>query len=571
MYTFKSTDSKEIEKCEKTGAIRSFFGQYLLEDKPNDYATKSKEDTCTSFLQDNKNQFKLDGITLVPVKETCEGSIIESITYQQMHHGVPVYGKEVVVGLDKKTQVISVVNQIDYELPDSLQPTLQKLTGKDALDIICKRCEKYSSEHRYTEPVLYIYRRTPIAPVSPKYNKSDSKDYMSYMLSLSEGKENEVYLVWQFLLDMKPSYGYWEILVDAIDGKIILVKDRCHYASRQAYVFEPDPATSCTNGNVFYPSNPSDLSDPSDQAMVDKINTLRKEVTLQNLDEPIGGVYSLNSKWIRSKEILPIPTSFSPPTTTTDFKYGIENRALQSVMAYYWVDKLIVYLRGFGITKYNQAIDATPLFIDAQANISEFVSPLEGSNEIPYIVFDENDVPGATDAHVIVHEYGHAIHWYMKKQQNDQGNEEGFGDFLAGVWLDRFNPDVTRPERNNVFPWDNLPTLNSYDPERYFNTLQTFSPQGFAGVEAHANGSVLAAALWKMYLLMGGADLQNIDKRKAAADKAIYLYLETLVCLAKNSTVIQLVRCLINTDLQLFRGENEMAIRQAFTSRGLAL
>ena len=147
-------------------------------------------------------------------------------------------------------------------------------------------------------------------------------------------------------------------------------------------------------------------------------------------------------------------------------------------------------------------MDAQRIGVDAQGvggdDNSHFTTDLQGR---PYIAFGEGGVPDAADAHVVVHEYGHALHFFMDSDQNRNGSEEGFGDFLAGAWLDRFN--ARRFQRESVFPWDNN-LGDRYSHDRFFNTQRKFSDSTFPSLGVHTKGSVLAATLWELFLALGG-------------------------------------------------------------------
>jgi zinc metalloprotease ZmpB len=549
------TDDDRTQYDEKNGAVRSFFGAELVEQPsaaaaPEETAKTSGERT-TNFLEANKDIFQIDNITLVPI-DRREGSVTESVSYQQRHHGVRVYGAQLVVGLNKADgRVASTVNQVDYELPDTVRPEQTRLNSREAAALVRERLKTRFGKMETGEPRQFVYRHVP-----PELDASphDAPPIRQEMLELSTGKAGEAYLVWQILLDTQDPSGNWEILVDAISGELVAVNDRRSYATRKGFVFTPDPIT--TSGNVALSSKTGE----------DKLNPERREVDLNNLNKPtflISG-YRLDGKWAETREIES-PT-FDEPVTTSHFKYGAKDRKFLSVMAYYWVDSFVEYLRGFNVTTFNKAVEDKKLALDAQGvggeDNSHFTLDV-GSK--PILAFGEGGVPDAADAHVIVHEYGHALHWYINSRQNAQGNEEGAGDFLGGAWLDRFN--THQFERDSVFPWDNN-RADRYSDDRFFNTPRKFSDPDFNSHGPHVKGSVLAAALWDMFLRMGGNSANQAD-REAAADQAIHMYLEMLVSMPDNSPVKDLVNGLIAADQALNGGSNATAIKGAFRDRGL--
>lgn len=548
--TDKNKDT--IEYDEKSGAVRSFFGEDLFKQPSAAASSKSVGSKTTDFLELNKELFKLDNIDLVQLDKR-EGSATESISYQQQHMGVPVYGAKFVVGLRKKDNLVtSSVNQVDYELPAELRPEDARLSSQDAISVVRGVLGEQVAKIENAKPQLFVYRHSSPETVEPPHGAPPIREKL---LKLGTGENGAAYLVWQVLLDTFEPNGNWEFLVDAESGKIVVVKDRRSYAIRKGFVFMPDPITTSSNAT---------LSSQTGAAM---LNTERREVDIDNLNTPPNGKFRLEGKWAECLDIE--PPFFGHPETQTDFKYDATDRKFLSVMSYYWVDRLIEYLRGFGIPTFNQTVENKKIGLDGQGvngdDNSHFTLTSAGK---PYLAFGEGGVPDAADAHVIAHEYGHALHWYVGSRQNAQGNEEGFGDFLGGVWLDRFN--TNQFQREAVFPWDNNNNIDHYSNERFFNTPRKYSDATFGSLGIHTKGSVLAAALWDLYLRMGG-NSADANIREQAADRVIHLYVEMLITMPSNAAVKQLGNGLIITDQALNGGANAVHIREAFKTRGLIL
>lgn len=543
----------KVEYDEKTGAIRSFFGEDLFEESLETASDKAAGEKTTDFLERNKMRFQLENIDLVQTDKR-EGSVTESITYQQQHQGVPVYGARLVVGMRKEdSRVTSSVNQVDYELPTELRPEDARLSSQDAASVVRNILDGKFTKIESGKPQLFVYRfsssQDDVEPPHP------TPPIREELLSLGKGEDGQVYLAWQVLVDTFEPNGNWEFLIDAVTGEIVNVKDRRSYISRKGFVFMPDPIT--TSGNLG-------LSSLTNTAT---LNPERREVDIDNLNTPPNGQFRLEGKWAECQDIE--PPFFGQPVTTTDFKYNAKDREFLSVMAYYWIDRLIEYLRGFGVPTFNQTVENVKIALDAQGldgdDNSHFTLTASGK---PYLAFGEGGVPDAADAHVIAHEYGHALHWYMNSRQNSRGNEEGFGDFLGGAWLDRFN--TLQFQRRAVFPWDNNNNTDHYSDDRFFDTTRKYSDANFSGLPIHVKGSVLAAALWDLYQRMGGSS-PDANTREQAADRVIHLYLEMLVSMPNNVAVRDLGNGLITADQAINGGANAAAISAVFAARGLNL
>ena len=548
MSRLKPTKDARTTYDSKNGAVRSFFGTELVDDPPMGAAAfhaKAPAEKAGDFLSANKDLFQLDKVS---VKETerREGASTESLRYSQEHDAIPVYGAELVVGLEKGGKVASAVNQLDYEIPQKLTRDQVKLTADQAVGEAKKQLGAIAEKVVTGPPTLYIYRYHPRPPVdTPRPDAAKQ----AKIEGLDTGKEGQAYLAWLVPADTDAPSGNWNVFVGAVNGEIISVRSRRRYAAVKGMVFMPDPITSSQNSGLSS-ATPALTLDPQ-----------RKEVDLENLAAPTGGVYRLDGKWAICKELE--SPSFPPPTATTEFKYGSKDRNFLSVMAYYWVDRVVTYLYGLGNPTYKAAVEHKRISLDAQGvngdDNSHFTTDASGQ---PYLAFGEGGVPDASDAHVIAHEYGHAMHFYMGTSQNANGSEEGYGDFLAGSWLDRFN--IAGFQRESVFPWDNNSSSSDhYSDDRFFNTPRKFSDSDYNHLEIHIRGSVLAATLWDLYNSLGA--------NPAAADTVNKLYMEMLISVANNAPVSDLAKGLVTADQALNAGANKTKIKAAFANRGLAI
>lgn len=255
--------------------------------------------------------------------------------------------------------------------------------------------------------------------------------------------------------------------------------------------------------------------------------------------------------------------------------YGSKERDFLFAMAYYWTDELIKYLRRFDIKSLNKAL--APIELDAVGREEQdstggfkqvensFFSFEKGK---PTIAFGDGGVPDSSDAHVIVHECGHAIHHFLKSRQYCY--EEGFCDFLAAVWLDRFN--VHGFDREAVFPWDNNKKIN-WGPERRLDVAYQLDDPDFSGFGVYQAGSVWATTLWKLFESIGGGKDQPLETRNAAADVVVHMYLEMLVGIPQYADKKELALGLITADQAMHGndGKYRQQIFDAFAAKGLII
>jgi hypothetical protein len=555
--------SARIRRDKGGKAVRSFFDASARKGSAKAGAkgkTKAAEAAITTperadaFLAQNRDAFQLANVDLRRdlVKE---GAASASVRYEQRHNGLPVYGAQLVVGLPKTGgEPTSAMNKVDYDLPVDLTPKDVKVTPAQADTVVRDTLRAHFTEVITGPPRLFAYRAEKPAP-PPRANLSPGElATIKKVCALGTGEPGRAYLAYRIEADTRDakglSRGQWEVLVDAVGGGVLAVKDRRRYAGPDAYVFYPDPITSSQDPTLSWATSANTL------------NSQRKLVQLDNLNPAVNGKLALSGTWVTS--IDNEPPVFPPVKSASDFKYEAKQKEFLSVMAYYWLDKLIVYLRTFEIPTLNAAM-TKPIRVDAQGlqgqDQSHFVVTAAGTY---HVAFGEGGVPDASDPHVVVHEYGHAVHHFLGTSQG--GYEEGFDDFMACAWLDRFNDKQF--QRTAVFPWDNCAALN-WNPKRRLDLAEKFSDAGFDGYDPYLQGDVLATALWALFLDLGGSGAAA--GREKAADTVIRLYLEMLITVADDSPAQDLANGLLVADQALNGGANKAAIKKAFKARGIAL
>jgi len=503
---------------ETTGAIRSSFNPDFLDGEPS--VLLSITDISDEFLHSNKDLFALEGIDLF-LMDAKEGSTQITCRYGQRYANIPVYGASLNVTIRKADrQVVSTVNKIDYQLGTHHPDPVPLVATEEAIDYVNGKYGRIFQGIILSEPRLFIYKGT---------------------------------LVWQVDMDTDHPKVNLELLIDALECGFVAVFDRRrYYSSRPGKVFWPDPVTSARNPTLSWDSPTSLL----DAELV--------PVTLENLNEPVKGKYRLKGKWvtIRERESPRIQL----PVTETVFAYSTSDRKFLSVMAYYFLDRLIEWIHSLDIPALNQAL-IKPVDVDAQGlameDNSHFVVPVSGN---PYIAFGEGGTPDASDPGVITHEFGHALHYHLLGRSVAAGPfEEGFNDFLSCVFRDRYN--IHGFDRANPFPWDNNSTV-CWDAGRRCDSNLRFDDPGFRKFGFYQKGTVYASALWDIYLEMGGNSVDSEARLKAAQD-IIVTCLDMLIAVGDTEPIEDLANGLISSDISRSGGENGEVIRAAFAKKGL--
>jgi hypothetical protein len=549
---------------EKTGAVRSFFGSELVAPLPEAKRALSATSKGEDFLEVNRDLFKLENITLQKA-DVSEGAHSRSVRYLQLHNDIPVYGAQFVVGQAKEEGTItSAVNNVDYSLPAALGSKKAKVSADQAVELIHKQFGNQFEVITLGQPTLYIYRHITAEMPRPK---GEERPIRKTMLEIGTGSVGKVYLAWQVLMDTKGPGGNWELFMDATNGKLLAVRDTRRYISRKGYVFWPDPIRSKQDSTLSWKTSESIL------------NQERKEVDLENLKDPGTNPCKLISNCVECAQ-LDSPV-FPQPESNGDFKYGAKQSEFSSVMAYYYLDQLIHYLLTLGCVHFNDNVKKVK--VDAQGGYYEDSSSGPNSNgelEIRLAIGDEPSgrVPDASDPAVPVHEYGHSIYDILVEVPDTfltYSYEQGWCDFLAGCWLDRYNEH--QYEREEVFPWDNCKTVH-WDETRTLNRTEKFYDKypetGEPYIESNdrrvhdLKGDIFATALWDWFLNIGGnSDDPNV--RRWAADEVIRTYLDQIVIVQVNQPADTLAKGLISADASRTGGIYKKVIWDAFRRRGL--
>src|SRR5262245_49895037 len=352
MQKLRATDDSRITYDEATGAVRSFFGADLVEPPPAGAAAAERNagEATRAFLDANRDAFKLDEVTLARAGER-RGSASTAVTYVQQHDGIPVYRGKVVVGVEQASnRVASVVNHVDYAVPAELTRDAVRIPSEQVAGLVRTHLSQMFGHVKTGTPSLYIYRPEETTP--PDTESQSMRAKVERAESLGNGEAGRAYLAWHAPADTTEPSGSWDVFVDARTGELIQVKDRRRYASAKGMVFFPDPITS---------SGDATLSSSTPAAA---LSGQRHEVDIENLDAPDGTTFKLNGRWVETRDIE--SPEFDIPTTTTDFRFDTGDRRFLSVQAYYWLDRLINYVRQFGVETLNNAVDARRIGVAAQ-------------------------------------------------------------------------------------------------------------------------------------------------------------------------------------------------------------
>jgi hypothetical protein len=296
--------------------------------------------------------------------------------------------------------------------------------------------------------------------------------------------------------------------------------------------------SSTGTGTVFFPNPVAQLQDQSltDQKDADyaALQPAYRNVTLTDLD----GSGTLTGAWA---QVVGATGGLARSATNT-FTYHRNDERFEQVMAYYWVTQAQLYIQslGFGTGKYPPVNKQSQrLRIDQYGQDNSFAS----DHPVDELRFGKGGVDDAEDAEVILHEYGHAIHFsqnFSFASEEAGAISEGFGDYWAVTVGDVVSSSLGVPNR------EPLPCVADWDATSYTSTvphclrrvdLDLHYPADLNG-EVHHDGQIWSRALWDIRRALGhvkadtiilqgsfdfpGTTMTDLAQRTVAAARSLY-------------------------------------------------
>ena len=311
---------------------------------------------------------------------------------------------------------------------------------------------------------------------------------------------------------------------------------------------KPRAVPSTGTGRVFLPNPVATLQNQSltDQKDADyaALQPAYRTVILTNLD---GSGY-LRGDWayIRSET--------GDPAYSQDniYLYGRNDDRFEQVMAYYWITESQKYIQslGFGTTRRPINMRSQAVRINQWGQDNSFATDKQME-----LRFGKGGVDDAEDAEVILHEYGHAIHFsqsptfYSSAEAGAIG--EGFADYWAVTVSNKIAPT---PDPACVADWDSVSyTASVPHCLRRVNTNLHY-PQDLDG-RVHHDGQIWSRALWDI-------------RGKLGPTKADTLILEGQFDFP-GTTMPDLARATVAAAQRLYGKSAANVVEAAFNDRGI--
>jgi zinc metalloprotease ZmpB len=280
-------------------------------------------------------------------------------------------------------------------------------------------------------------------------------------------------------------------------------------AATGAAAASTSPGSSTGTGSVFVPNPVQSLGDESltDQKDADAAvpAAAYHDVTLTNLDGSghLSGAYATVVGETGSR-------AYSPTNT---FRYTRHQDEFEQVMAYYWITEAQKYIHSLGFGPSLRPIDNRPQAVRInQYGLDNSFATDHPKNELR---FGKGGVDDAEDAEVILHEYGHAIHFsqnFSFASEQAGAISEGFADCWAVTVADVVSKSLGVPER------EPLPCVADWDSTSYTSAVphclrrvdtNLHYPADLNG-EVHHDGQIWSRALWDIRQALGNVKADTI-------------------------------------------------------------
>jgi zinc metalloprotease ZmpB len=198
---------------------------------------------------------------------------------------------------------------------------------------------------------------------------------------------------------------------------------------------------------------------------------------------------------------------------TNTFNYTRHQDEFEQVMAYYWITEAQKYIHSLGFGDTRPAVNNRPQPVRInQWGLDNSFATDRPKNELR---FGKGGVDDAEDAEVILHEYGHAIHFsqdFSFASEEAGAISEGFGDYWAVTVADVVGKSLG--VRNKV----GLPCVMDWDATSYTSTVphclrridtDNHYPEDLRG-EVHYDGKIWSRALWDIRQGLGNVKADTI-------------------------------------------------------------
>ena len=404
-----------------------------------------KENEARQWIKSNLKELKINSDSDINLRFVRKSKSGETLRFQQIVNNIPVFDTEIVVHFNPS-------GQVSY------------------------------SDHNITKEVIQI-NTTPQISKERAIELADKEIGVSGMVTLQESnlfvynKLETTKLVYRTVTSFEEKPGTWEVIVDAINGDVLSVKDIAIYCGSECTSSHQHNNSTSGTAKYFMPKEANTalafeagtamvfLSDPLSGAAVPyagnyvdgndadtaELNAQRVLVNLPQVDNT-AGTYLLKSSYVEIKN-LENPNKGLFTQANPNFLFTRNQDGFEAANVFYHTDNNLRYI--------NETLGVTCRPLTNGGVLWYDPSGLNGQDNSYYsagrLVFGEGCVDDAEDGDVIWHELGHGLHDWITGGSLSQVNglSEGSGDYWAQSNSRSLNQWATTDAAYHwMFNWD---------------------------------------------------------------------------------------------------------------------
>ena len=404
-----------------------------------------KENEARQWIKSNLKELKINSDSDINLRFVRKSKSGETLRFQQMVNNIPVFDTEIVVHFNPS-------GEISF------------------------------SDHNITKEVIQI-NTTPQISKERAIELADKEIGVSGMVTLQESnlfvynKLETTKLVYRTVTSFEEKPGTWEVIVDAINGDVLSVKDIAIYCGSECTSSHQHNNSTSGTAKYFMPKEANTalafeagtamvfLSDPLSGAAVAyggnyvdgndadtaELNAQRALVNLPQVDNT-AGTYLLKSSYVEIKN-LENPNKGLFTQANPNFLFTRNQDGFEAANVFYHTDNNLRYI--------NETLGVTCRPLTNGGVLWYDPSGLNGQDNSYYsagrLVFGEGCVDDAEDGDVIWHELGHGLHDWITGGSLSQVNglSEGSGDYWAQSNSRSLNQWATTDAAYHwMFNWD---------------------------------------------------------------------------------------------------------------------
>jgi len=471
----------------------------------------SAEQIARSYLIDNAAKYGIDpnAATLLTktVKQTRGGA---HVYFDQAINDIPVYGARIALTINPDNEITFVAS--------SYRPHIKAVAVRPQID--AAQAIEIARQYLNVTGKLIGTQRS--------------------QLMLFESNDRGSELCWRIEIPTEQPLGDWEVMVNAVDGRITNVRDLAMYADGHGLIWNPDPLTTA---GVDYGGNYTDNNDADSNYLNDeRISVVLKDITLEGGVYKLKGPYAVLADWES-------PTDNFPELSDPDgFNYTRYQQEFEDVMAYYHIDlstRHLILDLGYDDPAQRE-FQVDPHGLSGDDN-SHYVS---GDN---YLALGEGGVDDAEDADVLWHEHAHSFQTNLTGGMSYSGETMAVQEGSSDYWAASYSRITNMFHWGYVFNWDGH---NEFWNGRRCDTNMKY-PDDYSPWDGHGSGQIWSSALMDIWADLG----------RHLSDE---LFIETHYIWGYSPTMQDAAQSYIQADRNLYGGQHLSVIVRYFDDHGLA-